>query len=317
VQDVIENGFGITGEVGYLLANVEKINPQNLLCLVQPRDKLQMVRIFLSAGHGAGDPGASAGGTTESAQLMKMRDAAVKEMRSRGLDILWVPDTLDLKQTIHWINDNSRRGDVALEIHADALSNTKVRGASIYYIDSNTQRRTDAELVLQALLKAVPELPSRGAKPDTATGVGRLGFCRQIDIPSMLLELGFLTNPEDRALMQNKRQDFARGIADGLQIWSQKEAIRKGMAPPPIRYPVISVKLNDQLYTNQGILVNGNAAIPVVFLKSLKIDEKIVENVPKTTYRDVVYIPAIELQKFNIAVAWDNSIRSVVLRSKP
>jgi N-acetylmuramoyl-L-alanine amidase len=116
-----------------------------------------MVRIFLSAGHGAGDPGAVAGGTTEDEELTKTRDAAVKEMRSRGLDVLWVPDTLDLKPTINWINDHSRRGDVALEIHADAFSNTNVRGASIYYIDSNEQRRADAELVLQALLKAVPD----------------------------------------------------------------------------------------------------------------------------------------------------------------
>lgn len=275
-----------------------------------------MVRIFLSAGHGAGDPGAVAGGTTEDEELTKTRDAAVKEMRSRGLDVLWVPDTLDLKPTINWINDHSRRGDVALEIHADAFSNTNVRGASIYYIDSNQQRRADAELVLQALLKAVPGLPNRGAKPDTATGVGSLGFCRQIDIPSMLMELGFLTNPQDRALLQTKRQDFARAIADGLQAWSQKEAIRQGLAPPAISYPVISVKINAQVYKNQGILVNGNACIPIVFLKSLGINAELLKNRPKISYRDVVYVKAVELQKFKVSVSWDNASRTVVLSSK-
>lgn len=151
-----------------------------------------MVQIFLSAGHGAGDPGAGAGGTTEAQQMILTRDAAVKEMRSRGLQVFWVPDTLDLKQTIYWINDHSSRGDVAIEIHADAFNNTSSRGASIYYVDGNEQRRVDAELVMQALLKAVSGLPLRGVKPDTATGVGRLGFCRQVDVPSMLLELGFL-----------------------------------------------------------------------------------------------------------------------------
>jgi hypothetical protein len=275
-----------------------------------------MVRIFLSAGHGAGDPGAIAGGTTESKELIATRDAAVKEMRSRGLDVLWVPDTLNLKQTIYWINDHSRRGDVALEIHADAFSKTNVRGASIFYIDENQQRKADAEVVLNSLLEAVPGLPSRGAKPDTATGVGRLGFCRQVDIPSMLMELGFLTNPEDRTLLQTKRQDFARGIAAGLQAWSYREAVRKGLTPPPIRYPVINVQINDQVYKNQGILANGNACIPIVFLKSLRVDEELVKNSPKTTYRNLVYVKAIELQKFNVSVNWNNDTRTVVLRAK-
>ena len=275
-----------------------------------------MVRIFLSAGHDVADPGAISGGTTEYAEMKKMRDATVQELRSRGLDVLWIPDSLDLKQTIYWINDNSRRGDVALEIHADAFGNTNVRGASIYYIESNQQRQTDAELVLQGLLKAVPGLPSRGAKPDTSTGVGSLGFCRQVDIPSMLMELGFLTNPSDRSLLQTKRQDFARGIADGLQAWSQREAVRQGLTPPPVSYPVISIKINDQTYKNQGILVNGNASVPIVLLKSLGIDAKLLANTPQTKYRDVVYVKAIELQKFKVSVSWDNATRSVILTSK-
>lgn len=275
-----------------------------------------MVRIFLSAGHGAGDPGAIAGGTTESVELIKTRDAAVKELRSQNLEVLWVPDTLTLKQTIYWINDHSRRGDVALEIHADAFSNTRVRGASIYYIDENAQRREDAQLVLKALLDAVPGLPSRGAKPDTSTGVGSLGFCRQINIPSMLMELGFLTNPEDRALLQTKRQNFARGIAEGLQGWSYKEAVRQGLTPPAVSYPVINVKVNNQFYRNQAILVNGNACIPIVFLKSLGVDVKQLGNTPQISYRNIVFVKAVALQPFNVSVTWDNANRTVILTSK-
>jgi hypothetical protein len=130
------------------------------------------------------------------------------------------------------------------------------------------------------------------------------------------MELGFLTNPDDRSFLQNKRQDFARGIADGLQAWSQKEAIRQGLTPPPLTYPVISVKINDQFYRNQGILVNGNACTPIVFLKSLGVDPKLVSSVPQINYRNVVYIKAIELQKFKVSISWDNATRTVALSSK-
>ncbi|HEY9668504.1 MAG TPA: N-acetylmuramoyl-L-alanine amidase [Coleofasciculaceae cyanobacterium] len=275
-----------------------------------------MVKIFLSAGHGAGDPGARAGGASEEKEMIETRNAVVKELRSRDLEVLWVPDTLTLKQTIYWINDHSSRGDVALEIHADAFSNTKVRGASIYYIDENEQRKADAELVLEELLEAVPKLPSRGVKPDTATGVGRLGFCRKIDVPFLLLELGFITNSEDRFLLQAQRENFARGIADGLQAWSYREAIRQGLVPPPITYPAINIKINDKVYENQGILVNGNACVPIVLLAALGVDAEVMADLQKIIYRNVIYVKAVNLQRFNVSVNWDNSNRTVILGSK-
>jgi hypothetical protein len=79
---------------------------------------------------------------------------------------------------------------------------------------------------------------------------------------------------------------------------------------------VISVKINDQVHKNQGILVNGNACIPIVFLKSLGIDAELLTNTPKISYRDVVYVKAVELQKFKVSVSWDNASRTVVLSSK-
>jgi hypothetical protein len=276
-----------------------------------------MVRIFLSAGHGAGDPGAGAGGTTEDREMRLVRDAAVAELRARGCDVTSVPDYLSLIETISWINDRSRRGDVALEIHADAYDNTSVRGASAYYAEGNEQRESDTQLLLRSLLESVSGLPSRGVKPDTSTGVGSLGFCRQISIPSILMELGFLTNPSDRALMQRRRKDYANGLADGLQAWSEREARRQGLTPPPPRaYPVISIKINGQFYRKQGILVNGNASVPVVFFKSLGIDPAKATGLRQVNYRNVAYVKAVDLQQFGVSVKWDNPNKTVILTTK-
>lgn len=275
-----------------------------------------MGRIYLSAGHGAGDSGAVAGGTTEDREMRLTRNATVEELRDRGLDVQAVPDTLSLKETINWINERSRRGDVALEIHADSLGNPKVRGASVFYTAGNEVRKADAALLLQELSQQLPSLPLRGVKADTETGVGRLGFCRQIDIPSILMELGFLTSPEDRALLQSKRQDFARGLADGLEAWMKKEAARQGLPPTLPGFPVISVKVNDQLYRNQGILVNDNACVPVIFMKSLGVNLSKDPDIRTIEYRKVVYVKAIDLQQFKVSVSWDNSVRAVVLSSK-
>ncbi|BCX08670.1 MAG: hypothetical protein KatS3mg066_2529 [Fischerella sp.] len=86
-----------------------------------------MGRIFLSAAHGGKetggiDPGSVAGGTTEAREMILLRDLILTELRARSFEVLSVPDDLSAKQTIEWINSRVRRGDVALEIHADAAS---------------------------------------------------------------------------------------------------------------------------------------------------------------------------------------------------
>jgi hypothetical protein len=278
-----------------------------------------MGRIFISAAHGgqeAGgiDPGSIAGGTTEAREMILLRDLIVTELRSRSFEVLAVPDDLSAAGTIAWINSRGRRGDVALEVHADAASSPSVRGASVYYIASNNERKSNGELLLVGLLRRVPQLPNRGVKPDTDSGLGSLAFCRQVAIPSLLLQVGFISNPEDRALLQNRRRDFALGIADGLASWSRVIDPTSGTPPNP-NYPPINININGQNYAEQGILVNGNAYIPIDLVDRLRIDLSKAPNVNRITYRKVVYIKAIELRDFNVAVGWDAATRTVTLRS--
>ncbi|MBD2537414.1 N-acetylmuramoyl-L-alanine amidase [Coleofasciculus sp. FACHB-SPT36] len=273
-----------------------------------------MGRIFISAGHGAGEPGGQAGGTTEAQEMILLRDQIVPELRSRGFEVLSVPDDQNSTQSISWINARSRSGDVALEIHADAYSNPATRGATVFYISSNEERKQNAELLLLALLRRVPQLPSRGVKPDTATGVGRLSFCRDTFIPSLLMEVGYLTNPDDRFLIQNRRRDIALGIADGLASWSRGGTPTPDPGTSPT-YPSINININNQVYGEKGVLINSNAYIPIDLVDRLSIDLTNNTSVRRVSYRGVVYIKAIELRPFNISVGWDSATRTLSLRS--
>lgn len=291
-----------------------------------------MGRIFISAGHGGRengrtDPGAIVAGTTEAQEMIQLRDLIVPELRSRGFTVLAVPDDLGLRDTIAWINARARPDDVALEIHADAFGNPAARGATTFYIASNEDRKAHAELLLLALLRRVPQLPSRGAKPDTATGVGSLAFCRQIAIPSMLMEVGFLTNPDDRFLIQNRRRDLALGIADGLAAWSRAASSNPlptptptpspstPTAPPAPVYAEINININGGVYPEKGIVVSGNAYIPIDLVDRLEIDLATNPNIRRLSYRNIVYVKAIDLRDFNVSVSWDNDTRTVLLRS--
>ncbi|KAM3114909.1 hormogonium tapered terminus morphoprotein TftA [Phormidesmis sp. 146-33] len=284
-----------------------------------------MGRIFISAGHGEringiNEPGAIVAGTTEAREMILTRDLVVAALRSRGAEVLAVPDDLSSSGTLTWINSRDRPGDVALEIRANAFSNPAVRGATVFYIANNAQRKSHADLVLMALLRRVPQLPSRGSQPDTASGLGSLAFCRQLVPPSLLMEVGFLTNPDDRFILQNQRQNLAAGIADGLIAWSRTVS---GLPPTPTPTPTptpavsppITININGQSYGEQGVLINGNAFIPIDLVDRLGVDLSKAPQVRRVNVRNIVFVKAIELREFNISVNWDTQTRTVFLRS--
>jgi hypothetical protein len=274
-----------------------------------------MGRIFISAAHGGlengrMDPGSVVAGTTEAREMILTRDLIVAELRSRGGEVLSVPDELSARQTIDWINGRALNGDVALEISADAFANPSIRGASVVYILNNETRKADANRLLLALVQRVPRLPSRGIRPDSSSGTGVLPFCRQVVPPSLVMEVGFLSNPDDRFILQNQRRDVAIGIAEGLLAWSRL------VSPLPPTYPPIAINVNGQQYGEPGLLVNGNAYIPIGLAALLGVDLTKVPEVRRIRpHGTVVYIRAIELRDYNISVTWDNPNRAVVLRS--
>lgn len=223
-----------------------------------------MGRIFISAGHGGKegssiDPGIVAGNTTEAKEMILLRDLIVPELRSQGFEVLSVPDNLSASATIAWINARYVKGDIAVEIHADSSINPNLRGASAYYIGNNNERKSNADELLLAILSQVPDMINRGAIPDTNSALGRLEFCRNIIAPSVLVQLGFLTNIDDRDLLTNRRSAFAKGISIGMAAWSREVS---GILPPESPtsgvlelYPAINIAINNQGYKEQGIII--------------------------------------------------------------
>ncbi|MGB5594108.1 MAG: N-acetylmuramoyl-L-alanine amidase, partial [Crocosphaera sp.] len=224
-----------------------------------------MSRIFISAGHSLGDPGASTAiGTNESQEMMQTRQLIINELKAQSyqenVDFFSVPDTYSLGQTINWINQKAKSGDVALEIHGNA-ANGNAKGTECFYIAGNSQRKNNAKLIVEELCKAVSGLTKHGgdegAKPDTDSHVGKLGFCRRISIPSLLLELCFVDNQQDMKLLRDHRQAFAQGVVNGLIKWVG------GTVIPQIPYPIIDIEINGQLYRDKGIIVNNNSYVPM------------------------------------------------------
>lgn len=269
-----------------------------------------MGRIFIAAAQksvrGDGEELSTAiGSLLEAQELNPVLDLVVQILRSRNYEIVSVPQDLHLTQTIDWINNRARRGDVALELCAD-ISDHGSRGAIIFYIANNDQRKTQSEQLLQAYLRRIPQLSSRGAKPDSQTELGRLAFCRQITIPALQMTIGSLIDLDDRRLIQSQRQEAALGIAEGLATWSR--AVPQEQVDKLIQssiYPTINLVVNGAAYEDKGILVEGNAYIPVDLIDQLGIDLSLQSTIRRIRHQNIVFVRAIDLREFNLITRFE------------
>ncbi|MGG6281105.1 hormogonium tapered terminus morphoprotein TftA [Leptolyngbya sp. AN03gr2] len=279
--------------------------PETSRSTIDRREAQEVGRIFLFANF--------SGAVNEAieAALVTIQKQVAAELRSQGFTVSEVPPELELAEAIIWINRRSSPGDVAFSIQTDAFSNPDVRGTAAFYIAGNEERRQQAEQLIQQLLVNVPSLVSRGARPDTETAFGSLAFTRQVPIPSIVLTVGFETSPLDRAIILERPQAIAQGIANGLALLSRNAS--DDSTPRP--YPPININLNGQIYGEQGIIVNGNAYVPVDLLDRLRVDITRPRNVRLVTYGNVTYARAIDLQEVGVFVGWNPTNRTVVLRT--
>ena len=263
-----------------------------------------MGRIFICAIYGgyegaAGDSETSSRAANAAKEMVLLRDLIVPELRNRGFEVLAVPDSDNPRSSIDWIDKRAKPGDIALGIHADAYAHSQTKGVSTFYIAKNGERKSHAQMLLLSFSSRVPDLPSRGAKPDTVAGTGSLAFCRRLSIPSLLMEIGFQLESEDRLVVQAYWREIALGIADGLVPWSRD--VQMQITSNNHTVPV-QLKVNDEPSPARGIAINGNVYIPIDLADRMSINLALNPQMRRIRYHGVVYVKAIELRDLNISI---------------
>lgn len=116
---------------------------------------------------------------------------------------------------------NERNADISVKIHADGINNSSVHGVSVlvpgtqYITDNNVikKSRTAAEFILEEFV-AETSAANRGISVrNDLTGFN------WTKIPIVLIEMGFMTNPEEDRLMETDeyQNKMVKGIVSGLK----------------------------------------------------------------------------------------------------
>jgi N-acetylmuramoyl-L-alanine amidase len=227
--------------------------------------------VVLDPGHGGIDPGAERDGHTEAELMLTfarelkellVRDGGFRVVMTREEDI-FVP--LETRISVaHAVG-----ADVFLSLHADALAEGEAVGATIYTLSEDASdeaaralaERHDRDDLLSGIdLTEQDDLVATVlmdmARTETQPRIDRLalalrqsisgaglkmhrhpiqqaGFSvlKSPDVPSLLIELGFLSSASDleRLIDPDWRASMAAAIRDALRVWAAEDAALAGM----------------------------------------------------------------------------------------
>lgn len=109
------------------------------------------------------------------------------------------------------VNDaNSWGADYFISIHTNASVSPNATGTEVLVYRSPSVATNLAEDVLQGVVDA-SGFPNRGVKQRPG-----LYVLRKTNMPAILVELGFISNPQEASLMASNPSLFARGIYNGI-----------------------------------------------------------------------------------------------------
>jgi len=222
--------------------------------------------VVLDPGHGGIDPGAERAGLVEADLVLSFAQALRDVLlRTGGFEVVLTRDDNRFVPLETRVSIARQAGaDVFLSLHADALAQGRATGATVYTLSDEAsdiasqklaERHDRADLLAgvdlthqdDAVALILMDLARRETAPrsdrlaaalvegiHSATGStyktpqmqADFSVLKAPDIPSVLVELGFLSSEADRKKLSSPewRQQAAEGIRDALLYWAIEDA---------------------------------------------------------------------------------------------
>ncbi len=184
-----------------------------------------MIRIFIDQGHNPQNPnsGAEANGVREQDINFEVGIRLAELLRVNGNFAVELsrptPETqLGSNQTASSTSSlrtrvqaaNQWKADYFISLHCNANPNPQANGSEAYVYQRQGEAYPFAENILDEMAR-VTGLRNRGVMINQA-----LYVLRRTTMPAVLVEMGFITNPEEAQLLATRPELFAEGIYQGI-----------------------------------------------------------------------------------------------------
>ncbi len=183
--------------------------------------------ILIDPGHGGIDAGASEGSAVEKtinlevamylkgyieenggvAYMTRMEDTNTADPnRPKGV----TQKMSDLKTRKQSITDTS--ADIFISIHMNKFAQSQYKGCQVFYDGNSAESKRLGETIQKSVLDVLKDENNRKAK---ATG-DKIYVLKGNTVPSVLVECGFLSNPEESKLLTTP--EYQRKLAWGIYL---------------------------------------------------------------------------------------------------
>lgn len=199
------------------------VHKSYLKLLNQSGNPLQNRMIVLDPGHGGKDVGTLSGNIYEKTITLKVGTLVKQKLEAAGAKVMMTRtgDTYpSLQDRVDFTNTNF--GEIFVSIHVNSAGNTSAQGTETYYaVTTGDMYQEDMDLAKFVNDQIVNNLnmKNRGIKEQKYYVIANMS------IPSILVELGFLSNSEDRNKLTDDQyiELYAESIYKGILEYYTKK----------------------------------------------------------------------------------------------
>lgn len=196
--------------------------------------------VIIDPGHGGNDTGASAHGLQEKKISLDLARRLAVELRNLGFTVVLtrdddtyvsLPDRIKFAQSVP--------GAIFVSLHCNYAHNASARGFQIYHAETKSPAFPATVVQTSAGLEAlaISEAQLAGAIKNSLGETLRCDHheirtanffvLRNLDMPALLIECGFLTNPEDAKALTDPafRTKLTGAIAKGIALYRSSVSV--------------------------------------------------------------------------------------------
>lgn len=185
--------------------------------------------VCIDAGHGGKDCGAEGDGTGyEKDDNLKMAISLKAALEKRNITVYMTrEDDVEVSFEDRVSMANDKMADLMVSVHRNEYgADTSVRGFETWVHSSMPSDSTDAAEKIQSALKATGYIKDRGVKFGSQSSSEEDLYINNHCVgPSVLLEMGFMSNSDDNYLFRNKTDELAEVVAAAILEWLDAQGL--------------------------------------------------------------------------------------------